>query len=189
MLKILTPITLLLQKISKDKEPNVKCQKPTPMLPQMSKADPNALKIIKYMFIIFVFGGIIVCLAIGFDNLRMYSLRKKSLKLNVGDEKSQVYKILGSPVASFGAGKEFLGTRLLPQRWVYGKRLENFYNMFSTEFPWIIPFRFRYFDAYTDDIVIEFSDDERIMQVIRELESRPDKTRASLRGRLLTFDI
>jgi hypothetical protein len=130
--------------------------------PHDTKRHPKYLKCVVVFFTLFV---VVTCLAVGFDNLRIWLLKKKCQTLKVDDEKSRVISILGAPDVCFPAGPErFIGNQLLPERWVYGKRLNKFGDMFSTEFPWVVLFRFR-LSAYEDDIEIRFSKDERVTRI------------------------
>ena len=97
------------------------------------------------------------------------SLPELAKSVRIGDSKGQVEKILGKPVEVLKPSAQtvtnFVAALLFAhhETWVYGKSVELTH---SSNFPYVrLDLKFRFFRPESNDVAIEFDNDERVSEV------------------------
>ena len=119
--------------------------------------------------------GVLVVIAIllavaGWDWRQASSLANRAQRINVGDSKQQVERVLGKPNATFSppAAGETNGLVLIlsvrRETWAYGRKFDLRHSI-QPEFPFFWPFKFRLFTPDTNDVRIEFGSSEKVVKV------------------------
>ena len=128
----------------------------------------------KAILLILLLPAILLLLGVCFDSWRNMSLSHRAKKLNVGDSKATVRKVLGEPNAVFQPSETLLAGvytnawaglfTVVRETWSYGSRLD-LKNSISAKFPYFWPFRFRIFRPDSDDVAIEFDSSGNVYKV------------------------
>ena len=99
-----------------------------------------------------------------YDFIKMNLLESKITLVKTGDSKEKVLRILGKPDCRMSKeSKERMST---PKTlcFSYGKFLD-WKNAFHSNFPFIYPFKTRFFIPHGDDIIIYFDDKDLVSDI------------------------
>jgi outer membrane protein assembly factor BamE (lipoprotein component of BamABCDE complex) len=96
------------------------------------------------------------------DGSRVHAARARAKKVNIGDSKAQVQKVMGAPryISNMGKVTKFVSSAPA-DRWIYGSTLD-WQQPCSTHFPWIAPLNPRTAGPRTNDVVISFDAAEKV---------------------------
>ena len=109
----------------------------------------------------------VVLLVLGVDRMNRDAKISRARLLRVGNSKSQVEQLLGSPAHKFFPEPEPTLLGVSSETWAYGSLL-NLSEPFSKEFPYFAPSRFLRFHFLvpdSDEIAIQFDSSGRIRSV------------------------
>ena len=102
------------------------------------------------------------------DFLAYHSTLRHAKDVNIGDSRDAVVEALGKPAMEYFADADY-GTFLTVDYgydwWAYGKTF-TLKDAFFLEPPFFFPLRFRFAMQQSDDVVIEFDSDGKVMNIL-----------------------
>ena len=102
------------------------------------------------------------------ERVHLHHVVEVSRQISVGATEADVLAILGEPNGRYAEGRGLFGIGSRPRRWMYGTTINLRYLIVpEVPFPSPIPINIRWFGYDEDDLVIDWSRDDKVAKITR----------------------